>query len=81
VRGFVAFLIAFPALGQTVVSVDNLGNITSAGSLSAVSVVTQAGIASGAYGSGLSATGSAGQTCIITFPAPGGARRRWPPFS
>ena len=75
-------LFALPAFGQTVVSVDNLGNIVSTGNLSAVSVVTLAGVASGTYVSGLGvSSGGLGDYCNLTFPSPGGGGTAPPPPS
>ena len=66
-RFFLSLILLAPASAQTtLVTVDSYGTLTTP------AVVTEPGVVSGIYSSGITTMGSVTQTCLITFTGGGG---------
>jgi hypothetical protein len=66
-RLLLVLALASPALAQTVLTVDSSGNVNANGNVTTTSVVTESVVVAGTYTSGITTTGTTGQTCLITF--------------
>jgi hypothetical protein len=64
---------ALRTFAQTnVLTMDSSGNLSAVGNLTGSTVISEAGVAGGTYTSGITAIGSATQTCLISFSNGGG---------
>ena len=66
-------MLALQGFAQTtVITVDSSGDLSAVGNVQGSSLISEAGVAGGTYGSGITTTGAPPQTCMIQFTNGGG---------